>query len=138
MAFIHPQKGQAEQYFMNPPAGPIVMMNLLRFRKTADYSKQPNLALDVPTTGKKAYEKYMLHTLPLLKKAGSEVVFFGDARAFLIGPQEEKWDAALLVKHASAQSFMAFAADKTYLMTSGHRDAALADSRLLPLDEKSL
>jgi hypothetical protein len=41
----------------------------------------------------------------------------------------------MLVRQSSMQSFLAFAQDAGYLAGLGHRTAALADSRLLPLVE---
>jgi len=76
-----------------PVAGPVVMLNLLRFRATADYAATPGLAPAEPITGEAAY------------------------------------------RQASVASFRAFASDKDDLAGIGHRTAALADSRLLPLAE---
>ena len=56
----------------------------------------------------------------------------------MIGPEAEKWDAMLLVQHESAEKFIAFAQDESYLKIAGHRTAALEDSRLLPMVKGSL
>lgn len=42
----------------------------------------------------------------------------------------------MLVRQASAASFLEFASNKEYLSGIGHRIAALEDSRLLPLIEE--
>ena len=73
------------------------------------------------------------HTLPHLKKSGGQVLFYGQGGAFLIGPSEERWDVAMLVRQSSVAAFLAFASDQGYLAGIGHRLAALEDSRLLPL-----
>lgn len=75
----------------------------------------------------------MTHTLPSIKKYGSEVLFKGNRGDFVIGPIEENWDYVLLVTHESVETFMKFAKDKEYLKTLGHRKSALLDSRLLPI-----
>jgi len=75
----------------------------------------------------------MEHTLPYLRASGGEVVFYGRGGDFLIGPLDERWDAALLVRQSSVASFFAFASNQSYLSGIGHRIAALEDSRLLPL-----
>jgi hypothetical protein len=77
----------------------------------------------------------MQHTLPHLEKSGGKLLFFGRGGPFLIGPANEHWDAAMLVQQASPAAFMAFASNAEYLAGMGHRIAALADSRLLPLEE---
>jgi hypothetical protein len=72
----------------------------------------------------------------MLSAVGGEVLFSGDALPFLIGPADETWDAALAVRHKSAEVFLSFAQNKEYLAGVGHRTAALADSRLLPIVER--
>jgi len=113
--------------------GPVVMLNLMRFRETADYSATPELAPPEPISGEAAYRRYMEHTLPYLTATGGELTFYGSGGAFLIGPSDERWDAAMLVRQASVASFLAFASDVGYLAGVGHRTAALEDSRILPL-----
>jgi hypothetical protein len=122
-------------FFMRGVSGPVVMLNLLRFRVKADYSATPHLAPPEAIDGATAYQRYMEHTLPLLRKSGGDVVFLGRGGPFLIGPPNERWDAALLIRQRSVADFMAFASDKEYLAGIGHRTAALEDSRLLPLVE---
>jgi uncharacterized protein (DUF1330 family) len=114
------------------------MLNLLKFREQADYKGAPHLAPSTPLTGEEAYRLYMEHTLPFLKEAGSEVIYYGKGGPFLIGPESEQWDAVLLVKHQSTEQFMAFAQNKAYLHGAGHRTAALEDSRLLPMEQAVL
>jgi hypothetical protein len=70
-----------------------------------------------------------------LEESGGELLFLGNGGAFLIGPADERWDMALLVRQSSPQSFVAFNSNAGYLAGLGHRLAALEDSRLLPLAE---
>ncbi len=134
---VDPRVGKA--FFRNSPKGPVVMLNMLRFRDLANYSAFPSLAPPQPISGAKAYALYSAHVLPLLTEAGSEVIFrgavHGTGGAPLIGPVDERWDLVLVVRHQSVESFMKFATDKRYLAVKGHRSAALADSRLIPLSE---
>ena len=91
--------------------GPVVMLNLLRFREVADYSRAPHLAPPEPISGTAAYERYIEHTLPFLQASGGNVIFLGKGGTFLIGPTEERWDAAMLVRQRSVGDFMAFASN---------------------------
>jgi len=125
-------------FFMRGLSGSVVMLNLLRFREQADYSANPELAPKEPISGAAAYQRYIEHTLPFLKKSGGEVLFLGRGGPVLIGPADERWDAMLLVRQRSVQDFLAFAQDPAYLAGMGHRTAALEDSRLLPLVEGQL
>ena len=73
--------------------------------------------------------------LPIPCRSGGQLTFVGEGGPFLIGPADERWDRVMLVRQSSAQFFLAFAEDDGYLAGLGHRIAALADSRLLPLVE---
>jgi uncharacterized protein (DUF1330 family) len=118
--------------------GSVVMLNLLRFREVADYSRHPELAPPSPISGKMAYGLYSTHTLSILQRAGGEVLFQGRARSLLIGPTDEHWDSVLLVRYESAGAFLTLTRDREYLVGVGHRTAALSDSRLLPVFERGL
>ena len=113
--------------------GPVVMLNLLRLRQTADYSADPDLAPPAPISGREAFHRYIDHTISHLEATGGSLLFLGDGGPWLIGPETERWDLAMLVKQASVEAFMAFASHEPYLKCMGHRTAAIEDSRLLPL-----
>ena len=113
--------------------GPITMVNLLRFREIADYSATPESAPDQPISGAQAYRRYSEHTMPFLIESGGEVILDGEGGPFFIGPADERWDHVLVVRQHSLDDFFAFASDPGYLAGLGHRTAALADSRLLPV-----
>jgi uncharacterized protein (DUF1330 family) len=135
--YLEPTQESGRAFFTRQISGSIVMLNLLRFREIADYSATPALAPPSPITGTAAYRLYMEHTLPHLEKSGGEVLFLGQGGSFLIGPTDERWDAAMLVRQSSVDAFMAFASNPEYMAGIGHRLAALEDSRLLPLVEGS-
>jgi uncharacterized protein (DUF1330 family) len=136
-AYLEPSSDAARAFFSAPPAGRVVMLNLLRFRAIADYAASPELAPPKPISGEAAYRRYMEHTLPHLEASGGSVLFYGRGGNFLIGPPDERWDAAMLVSQASVAAFLAFASNREYLAGMGHRAAALEDSRLLPLREEA-
>jgi hypothetical protein len=133
--YLEPTQDSGRAFWQRGLAGPVVMLNLLRFRAVADYSAHPELAPATPISGTAAFDRYVAHTLPYLRESGGELLFLGEGGRFLIGPAEERWDRAMLVRQSSVQSFMAFASHAGYLAGIGHRTAALEDSRLLPLAE---
>ena len=133
--YLEATQAAGRTLFLRGIEGPVVMLNLLRFRDVADYSAAPHLAPASPISGTAAYQRYMAHTLPHLHASGGEVIFLGQGGQFLIGPPTEQWDAALLVRQRSLADFMAFSTNAAYLAGLGHRVAALTDSRLLPLIE---
>jgi hypothetical protein len=133
--YLEPTQKSGRAFFTRGLSGSVVMLNLLRFREVADYSESPELAPTNPVSGEQAYRLYMEHTRPFLQQSGGDVLFFGKGGPFLIGPPDERWDAAMLVRQDSIASFMAFASNQDYLAGMGHRVAALEDSRLLPIIE---
>src|SRR5262245_24354595 len=134
-AYLHPTQAAGRALVQRGIAGGLVMLNLLRFRDVADYSANPELAPQAPISGAEAYDRYIAHTLPHLRKSGGDVVFLGEGGPWLIGPDGERWDRVMLVRQQSLAAFVAFAENPAYLAGLGHRTAALADSRLLPLVE---
>ena len=135
MPHLMPTQAAGAALFRRNPQGPVVMLNLLRFRAVADYSATPDLAPDTPISGAEAFDRYIDHTLPFLTESGGDLVFLGQGGPWLIGPAEARWDCAMLVRQASLQSFMAFESHGPYLAGLGHRTAAIEDSRLLPLTQ---
>jgi uncharacterized protein (DUF1330 family) len=133
--YLMPTQEAGRKFVTRQIQGNIVMLNLLRFRETADYSASPELMPTEPISGKQAYQLYIEHTLPFLTNSGGEILFMGEGGDFLIGPTNERWDAVLLIKQNSVNSFIAFESNTEYMKGIGHRTAALADSRLLPIIE---
>jgi uncharacterized protein (DUF1330 family) len=136
-AHIDPTPAAGRALMLRGLQGPVGMLNLLRFRAVADYSAAPDLAPAQPISGAAAYELYVAHTRPWLERSGGAVLFDGDGGDVLIGPDGERWDRVMLIRQTSLHSFMAFADNADYLAGLGHRSAALVDSRLLPIIERS-
>ncbi len=136
--YLEPTQESGRAFFLRGITGPVVMLNLLRFRDVADYSAAPGLAPESPISGAEAYRRYIEHTLPHLERSGGSLLFLGKGGNFLIGPTDERWDAALLVRQSSVEAFMAFASNAEYLAGIGHRLAAIEDSRILPLVEGNI
>lgn len=132
-AYLDVTQEQGARFFGSARAGEVVMLNLLRFREFADYSQAPHLAPESAISGAQAYRRYMKEIEPLLVAAGGALLFAGAADHFLIGPSDEKWDFAMLVRQSSAQAFLGFASAPAAQAATLHRTAAVEDSRLLPL-----
>jgi uncharacterized protein (DUF1330 family) len=126
--YLNPTREAVESFTSRRIGGDLVILNLLRFREVADYTASPAIS------GREAYALYIAHAVPFLKMTGGEVLFLGEGGNFLIGPANERWDRVALIHHRTIEDFMKFATNKDYLVIAGHRIAALADSRLLPLE----
>ena len=83
--------------------GPIVMVNLMRFR---------DRSLDGDGSGWDAYLRYSALTVPMIKARGGTLMWTGDAKAVALGrPDGNQWDYLALVYYPSV-------ADFTDMMTS--------------------
>jgi hypothetical protein len=136
--YLEPSDENVRLFLERGVTGPVVMLNLLRFREQADYTASPELAPPEPITGREAYDLYVRHTIPHLTASGGSVELFGTGGHTFIGPPDERWDLVMLIKQASAEAFFAFASNEEYLAGMGHRTAALEDSRLIPVQDRPL
>lgn len=136
--YLTPSDESAKHLFSKPMQGEVIMLNLLRFKETADYSNLSDIAPSAPISGQEAYQIYINQTLPFLEKSGGEILLLGKCDHFFIGPTQERWDFMMLIKQKSLNHFLSFASDPNYAPVIGHRDAALIDSRLLPIKEALL
>lgn len=130
---IHPTRQAGLAFAKGDIEGPVVMLNLLRFRDEADYSASPELSPNQSLSGADAYRRYVEAVMPLIHGTGGELIFRGRANDALIGPDDERWDLVLLVRYPTKSSFLDFSTSEDYLKIAGHRTAALEDSRLIPL-----
>lgn len=121
---ITPTQSQVEQLVAAEDDGPVVMLNLLRFKDEAD-------GIDAGISGAEAYARYGEAAAPFLERVGGRLLHAVEARQVVVGPEAAEWDMALLVEYPSRKAFLAMATDPEYLKIHEHRIAALADSRLI-------
>jgi len=126
MSHIEPSPGQFERLAASADTGPVVMLNLLRFKDRADGIDAADGIM-----GSEAYARYGAAATSFLERAGGRVLFAALPRECVIGPEEEEWDLMLAVEYPSRRAFLEMISDPGYLEIHGHRSAALADSRLI-------
>lgn len=136
MVYLAPTQELGRRFVMRGLTGNVIMLNLIRLRTVADYSDFPDLAPESPVSGRAAYDLYIEHTLPYLEKSGGRLDFLAEGGSWLIGPEDERWDLALLVRQKDMETFFGFEQDADYMKILGHRTAAVEDLRLLPLAER--
>jgi uncharacterized protein (DUF1330 family) len=113
MPIILPTQEQIEELNTISNDGPLVMVNMLRFK---------------PDGGEAFYETYSQLTLPILNKVGAQVIYYGTDTKTFIG--DDTWDVVLLVQYPSRSSFFKMITRPEYMEASQYRTQALADSRL--------
>lgn len=135
ITYINPTAQSAQKLFSLPMETEVSMLNLLRFKEIADYTNTPEIAPQEAISGKEAFQIYIDETRPILEQSGGKIMLLGSCNQFFIGPFEEKWDMVMLVKQHSLATFLSFANNPLIQKAAGHREAALVDSRLLPVSQ---
>ncbi|NNL68297.1 MAG: DUF1330 domain-containing protein [Myxococcales bacterium] len=128
MGAIEPDPERFSAFLAGPEDGPIVMINLLRFREQAEY---PAGFAATPCTGPEAYGRYSEAVQPLLAGVGGRPIWVGLVRETLIAAGDESWHQAFLVEYPSRKAFLDMVSSPDYQAIAPHRTAALADSRLI-------
>ncbi len=113
-----------------PEEGPVIMLNLLRYRERADYGDRTDFA---PCSGREAYhQRYAPAIGPTVVAEGIRLFWIGTALASVVGPSDERWDEILLVEYPSFAAFRRLVESPKYEAEAAmHRKAALADWRLI-------
>ena len=104
------------------PPGPIVMVNLLKFRERAQYPD----GRDATLTGREAYARYAQGVARLLPKYGARLVFAGDVTALAIGQVAELWDEVALAEYPDRAALVAMSTSPEWREIGVHRAAGLA------------
>jgi uncharacterized protein (DUF1330 family) len=94
--------------FIALPDGPIVMVNLLKFK---------------PDGGAEDYAKYAAGVGPILRKIGARSIFAGEAKVCLIGGGD--WDAIALVEYPDKMALIRMTQLSEYQAIHHHREAGL-------------
>ena len=125
---VDPSGEQFAAFARSGVAGPVQMLNLLRFRDRASYldGQAPREGM----TGAEAYSEYARASAPFFQGVGGQVAWSGKPVAGVIGPPGERWDAGFLAEYPSLDAFVRMVRDEGYQAIVHHRQAAVADSRL--------
>ena len=113
-----------------PRDRPIAMLNLLRYRTRAAYPAD-HPAAGEGLSGAEAYRRYGRESGPVFARVGGTVAWRGTPAITLIGPADEAWDAAFVARYPTAAAFLEMVTDADYQRAVVHRQAAVADSRLV-------
>jgi uncharacterized protein (DUF1330 family) len=103
-----PTSEQNQEFMAFESDGPIVMVNLLKFK---------------PNSGAAEYAKYSAGVAPLLEKVGGRVLFSGAAKYCWIGNAD--WDAIALVEYPRKEALLEMIAMPEYQAIHHHREAGL-------------
>ena len=124
---LQPTGDQVRAFRDRKTGDPIFMLNLLKFRIKAEYKdgRVTNL------TGRQAYALYGSGFDTVMAPLGTEIIYSGDIKGFLIGFGEDDWDSVALIKYPSTDVMLDMFRNESYQEIQIHREAALEGQLLL-------
>jgi uncharacterized protein (DUF1330 family) len=111
---VDPTGADLKRFLAEDPGGPVVMLNLLRFKEG----------------GRPSYDRYAREIVPFLDAVGAEIVYAGDCATALVAPESHRWDAVLLARYPSRRAFSEMVADSDYQRITHLRTEALEEAVL--------
>ncbi|MEM9494435.1 MAG: DUF1330 domain-containing protein [Pseudomonadota bacterium] len=123
--FIDPTREQFSAMMKLPDDGPIWMLNLVRLREKAIYEDGRD------ATGAEAYAAYGRESQPFFEGVGGKIAWSASPKAVLIGAGDEHWDICFAAEYPSAAAFADMVKNPGYQAIVHHRQAGVADSRLI-------
>ncbi len=105
---IRPNADQFAALVNAPDEGPVVMVNLLKFKAAA------------------AYERYGSAATAMVEERGGRLLWLGRVEQVLIGDVDtDGWDAVALVEYPSRQAFVDMVSTREYQAAHAHREEGL-------------
>ncbi len=128
MSAIRPNSAAFQQLAASADDGPIVILNLLKFKARADSG-------DI--SGRESYNRYGRDVKPMVEALGGRIIWHGRADQLLIGDESAEWDAVALVEYPSRKAFLELASSKQMGEIHHNREAGLERTVLIACTELS-
>ncbi len=110
-----------------PDDGPVVMLNLMRFRQRS---------LDGNGSGWDAYLRYSALAIKEIKARGGTIIWTGTAEAVALGdPDRHCWDYAALVRYPSRATFLDMMTSPQYAVANVERENGCIDHAIVAMRE---
>jgi len=122
MSSITPSLTEVHAFVSDPDQGPVVMLNLLKFRERA---------IGEEGSGADAYRRYGDAVIKMIEARGGRVIWSGRPTRVLVGSDADHWDAVALVEYPSPRAFVEMATSAEYQKIHHHREAGLESTVLI-------
>lgn len=111
-------------------AGPVYMINMVRYRDQADYHGKSELP---PCSGRDAYfQRYAPAFNKVAQGEDYGLFWVGNVRGVLVGSEGETWDDVVIVRYSSFAALRRILESSAYEeQAAPHRRAALAEWRFI-------
>jgi uncharacterized protein (DUF1330 family) len=114
---VDPTGQDLKNLLAEDPGGPVVMLNLLRFKADG---------------GRESYARYSQALVEEghLARVGGELLYAGEGSTALVAEDGQAWDAVLVMKYPSRAAFASMVADPDYQKVTHFRTEALEEAVL--------
>jgi uncharacterized protein (DUF1330 family) len=109
----------------SPSDGPVVMLNLNRYRDRADYTGDPPGGETSDVSGREAYMRYGAVAGVVLERVGGRILWHTQATRTVVGDESDRYDEVIAVWYPSLAAFGALATDPKIGSVRAHRLAGL-------------
>jgi uncharacterized protein (DUF1330 family) len=111
--------------------GPVVMLNLNRYRERARYDGHAPGGASEDVSGREAYMRYGVVAAAVLERVGGKILWHTDSTRTVIGDETDRYDEVIAVWYPSHAAFAALATDPEILQARAHRLAGLERAALV-------
>lgn len=120
---IYPTSEQIQALLSHPDDGPVVMLNLLRFKPQADAAAE---------SGQASYERYAIAMRQVVESEGGRFLWAGTVDGVVVGPPDaEGFHVAGIVEYPSRKKFVEIATSAKVQEIGLDRAAGLESQWLL-------
>lgn len=131
---VNPRQDQLQELASiagSPEDGPVIMLNLNRYRDQAEYEGDPPGGVSADVSGREAYGRYSAVALSILEREGGRILWYTTSPGTVIGGDSERYDEVIAVEYPSVQAFLALAMDPAILEAMAHRSAGLEQATII-------
>jgi uncharacterized protein (DUF1330 family) len=128
---IYPSPEQFQELMRGPDDTPVIMVNLLSFKKQATDEHEGE-------SGQDAYLQYGEKMRKIVEGAGGRFIWSGRVDSMVIGETEEDFDVVALVEYPSRAAFMKIASSDEVSKIGVHRSAGLESQWLIATTESPI
>ena len=119
---VTPTAEQIEGFLAPDAAGPIFMVNLLKFKERAEYED----GRETPLSGREAYALYAAEVAKVITQVGGKLIFGANVERLMLGEAEELWDQVAIAMYPTRAAMIELIQPPEYAEISVHRTAGLA------------
>jgi uncharacterized protein (DUF1330 family) len=119
---VYPTDPQQIAAMQEPgPDAPIYMVNLLKFKKKAEYRDGRESDL----SGREAYQLYGQAVAKIIRDHGGHVVFAADVTLLALGKVDDLWDEVAIATYPNRGALLAMSTSDAWRAAAVHREAGL-------------